>query len=101
MRESRKKIGLTQIELAELLGTSQKVITNYERNLRKPSVDKLPEIAKVLKIELDELLGVTKRDEEAPRVAHNTREKQMLEAFQKLKPADQRAILKQTKALGK
>ena len=37
IKQGRKKLNLTQAELAPLLGVSLKTIKNYEQGLRKPS----------------------------------------------------------------
>lgn len=36
IRELRQRLGLTQIELAERLGTSQRVVTRWENGEHKP-----------------------------------------------------------------
>ena len=54
IRKYRKAKGLTQAELAQKLGTAQYVITNYERGLRRPSSDKIPLIAEVLGVTLED-----------------------------------------------
>lgn len=99
IKKYRTALGLTQTEFAEKIGTNQKVVTNYERNLRKPPADKIPEIAQALEISLDTLYGVISDSEEKPRTAPNAREKQMQEVFEQLSATDQRAILKQSKGL--
>lgn len=100
IKKYRKEKGLTQTELAELLETTQYVITNYERNLRKPAADKIPDIANALNVTLDQLYGVTeKTDDSKPRTAPNTRGKQIQEIFEQLPPTDQRAVIKHAKGL--
>jgi DNA-binding transcriptional regulator YiaG len=37
VKQSRKKLNLTQVQLAPLLGVSPKSIKNYEQGIRKPS----------------------------------------------------------------
>lgn len=99
IKKHRMALGLTQSEFAEKIGTNQQVVTNYERNLRKPPADKIPEIAKALNVTLDELYGISEPSEEKQRKAPNAREKQMQDVYEKLMPSDQRAILKQSKGL--
>ncbi len=54
---ARKEQGLTQSELAELLGVTQPVIASYETGRRKIPAVLLPPISKELRISLTELLG--------------------------------------------
>ena len=56
----RKKAGLTQVQLAELLGVSQANISTWEKGKAFPSADKLPNIAEVLKCKIDDLFGESK-----------------------------------------
>ncbi len=51
----REKIGLTQTELAEKVGVSDKVISKWECGETKPSVDVLPALADAFDISIDEL----------------------------------------------
>lgn len=39
MREAREAAGLTQVELAELAGTSQTAISAYENDAKRPSLE--------------------------------------------------------------
>ena len=53
----RKKAGLTQVQLADLLGVSQANISAWEKGKALPSADKLPNTAEVLKCKIDDLFG--------------------------------------------
>jgi transcriptional regulator with XRE-family HTH domain len=53
---ARKKLGISQQELADRLGVRQSTIANYETGIRTPSLKELDHIAKVLKIEPGDLL---------------------------------------------
>ncbi len=55
-KKARKKLGLTQMELAKEIGVAQKAISNYETGLRKPKIYRIPVMAKVLQISIDDLL---------------------------------------------
>ena len=52
----RKKNNLTQMELADQLGISYQAISSWERGLTMPDVSKLPEIASILGVTVDEIL---------------------------------------------
>lgn len=55
--ELRKKYDYTQVEVADKLGVSYQAVSNWERGLSMPDISKLPEIAEMYKITLDELFG--------------------------------------------
>lgn len=55
----RKRLDLTQEELAEKLNISQKSISKYETGARKPSFETLTEMAKLFNVSTDYLLGVS------------------------------------------
>lgn len=52
----RKKKGMTQKDLAEILDVTTRTIQNYESDNREPSIDILTKIAAALEIPLSELL---------------------------------------------
>ena len=51
----RKKQGLTQVKLADLLGVTDKAVSKWERNISFPDISILPNIASVLCVTVDEL----------------------------------------------
>jgi transcriptional regulator with XRE-family HTH domain len=53
----RKKKGISQAELAKMLGTKAPVIGRYERDEMKPSIDVAKKMANILNISLDFLVG--------------------------------------------
>ena len=57
LSEFRESAGLSQIQLAEALGTSQQNISFYEQGRHTPSPQRLVEIAKILGVSVDELLA--------------------------------------------
>lgn len=57
IRKLRKAQGLTQAELGEKVGASQKVIADYEAGGSRPPVERIPALARVLGVSADELLG--------------------------------------------
>lgn len=56
---ARKKKGLSQDELAKMVGTISVTIGRYERNEIKPSIDIATKIADALDVSLDYLVGNT------------------------------------------
>lgn len=55
IKEIRKKLNLSQVELAKKLNTSQNTISNYEAGNTQPSIEMLVNIADVLNVSLDYL----------------------------------------------
>lgn len=56
---ARKAHDLTQMELADRLNISFQAVSNWERGVSMPDISKLPEIAGLLEISLDDLLEAT------------------------------------------
>lgn len=52
LKSLRIERGLTQEELAEILGTSKQVISRYENNQRSPKIDVVQKYAKILDISI-------------------------------------------------
>ena len=48
---------MTQMELADKLGISFQAVSNWERGNSMPDISKLPELAEIFGVSLDELLG--------------------------------------------
>lgn len=55
---ARKKLGLTQSQLAKMLGVSAQAVSKWERGISCPDISLLDEIAKALQISLSALLGI-------------------------------------------
>lgn len=55
IRALRERRGVTQIELARLVGTTKSAVSLWESGETMPSADKLPTIAAVLECEVGEL----------------------------------------------
>jgi len=95
----RIRAKMTQVQLAEELGTIQKVISDYEHGRAKPPRDRLPKIAKIFGVSIDQLLGTEDITEDTKPLNRNRRAAKMLDVFERLTPNEQRLILKQTEAL--
>lgn len=52
----RKKKGMTQLELAEKMGVTDKAVSKWERDLSFPDVNSIPKIAEIFEISIDELM---------------------------------------------
>ena len=51
----RKKIGLTQINLAHEIGVTQACIAAWETEKAKPAIDKIPKLAEALHCKISDL----------------------------------------------
>jgi transcriptional regulator with XRE-family HTH domain len=56
IKKMRKKCGLTQKELADAIGVTQKDVSRWETGVYNPKVDKLLLIAEALSCDLKDLL---------------------------------------------
>ena len=54
----RKKNGMTQLELAEKMGVTDKAVSKWERDLSFPDVNSLPKLAEIFGVTVDELMQI-------------------------------------------
>ncbi len=54
----RKERGLTQVQLAEILGVSQQHMQSFEKGRRRVPVSALPILSKTLGVPVEELIGM-------------------------------------------
>ena len=87
----RKAHGITQVQLAEVLGVSQQTVQAYEVGRRRIQVAALPVVARTLSASLEELFG---QDKQARRAKRGPAPKwqQQIEAVAKLPKARQRFV---------
>ena len=64
--ELRKEKGMTQLELAEKMGVTDKAVSKWERDLSCPDINSLPNLAEILGVTVDELMQI-KREAENPK----------------------------------
>lgn len=56
--ELRKKHNMTQMELADEMEVSYQAVSNWERGNSMPDIEKLPDLAQIFHISIDELCEV-------------------------------------------
>ncbi len=61
----RKKEGMTQLELAQRLGITDKAVSKWERDLSYPDIESVPQIAEIFGVSVDELMQI--KAKEAPK----------------------------------
>jgi transcriptional regulator with XRE-family HTH domain len=101
LAELRAERGITQGQLAEMIGSSQRAISGYETVAEYPPTAVVVELAKVLKVSADELLGLksppkTARSKEDPEV------RRLWKKFQQvlsLPEKDRRAVIRLVNSL--
>ena len=54
----RKENGMTQLELAEKTGVTDKAVSKWERDLSCPDVTTIPRLAEIFGISVDELMQI-------------------------------------------
>lgn len=54
----RKENGMTQLELAEKMGVTDKAVSKWERDLSLPDVSSFPKLAEIFDVSVDELMQV-------------------------------------------
>ena len=62
----RKEKGMTQLELAEKMGVTDKAVSKWERDLSFPDVSSIPKLAEILGVSVDELMQVKAESKEEP-----------------------------------
>ena len=63
--ELRKQHGMTQLELAEKMGVTDKAVSKWERDLSCPDISSIPNLAEILGVSVEDLMQV-KKEADAP-----------------------------------
>ena len=63
--ELRKQHGMTQLELAEKMGVTDKAVSKWERDLSCPDINSIPNLAEILGVSVEELMQIKKRSRNA------------------------------------
>jgi len=99
LAELRKLRGLTQVQLAEKLGSTQRAITYYENEAEYPPVETIVELARILSVSTDELLGlkITKPTQEVVDITTDPELRRLWRKFQQVAEwpeKDQNAVIR-------
>jgi len=92
LTQLRKEAGLTQLELADEIGVSRRMIAYYEGESQHPPASLLPDLAQVLGVTTDELLGVAPLQRKSP--SPSNRLLSRLQQIEKLKARERRQLLR-------
>lgn len=93
----RKARGITQIEMASRLGTTQSIISQYERGEFRLHAELVSRLAEILDVSADELLGIEHRKKKTPQPSLTTQDMRLLRRVQvinKLPRRDRDALLR-------
>ena len=58
LKALRKQRKIKQSEMATALNVTQGAVANWENGIRAPSIDALPDIARLLGVSIDQLFGI-------------------------------------------
>lgn len=97
LKRIRQSRALTQQELGDQVGVSQRVVAYYESDDSQPPGALLVELARALEVTADELLGMEQLREKVP--VKKARIRRRLQQVEELPTADQKAVLKFVDAL--
>ena len=92
LKEARKKRGLTQSELADLIGVTREAIAAYESGRVRLMDEILIRFSSALKVPTDEILGVKKSTVDTPAI--RLRLVKRLQKIENLPSSDQKVLLK-------
>ena len=70
LKALRKEKGMTQKELADQLGLTDKAISKWERDLSCPDINTLPKLAEILDTSVETLLNTSRKPTESHRGAN-------------------------------
>lgn len=62
LKKFRKAKKISQTELADYLGISQRTVSHYENETAQPSLENLCQLADILEVSIDELVGYVKKE---------------------------------------
>ena len=79
LKDARQRKGLSQNDLADTIHVSRQAYSLYERGLRRPNWETMIDMAKVLEVSVDYLLGMT--EDPCPPVPMDTREREVVRAY--------------------
>lgn len=98
--ELRKARGLTQVELAELAGSTQRAISYYENEAGYPPAPAIIALATALNVSTDALLGLEEREAGPLETDPNLRRTwKRFQQVMKLPERDQRAVIRLVSSL--
>ena len=74
IRAARTAKNMTQMDLADAMGISYQAVSNWERGNSMPDIAKLPELCRILELNLDELLDEDSASKTVEKIIHSDEE---------------------------
>ncbi len=100
IKEARKKKGLTQRQLADMIGAKHNSVSDWENNKNKPDPDTINLLLGVLEIDANTLLGYDNKDsikadanELASNILNNPKIQRMLTTLSKMSDEDMDLVM--------
>lgn len=90
----RKDKGMTQSELADALGVTQPVVSDYENGVIGLDSARIVQLAQILGVSADEILGLDKMTKASSAGIKNRRLFRQLQSIDKLPKRDQEALFR-------
>ena len=90
--ELRKEQGITQMQLAEILGVSQQAMNSFEKGRRRVPVSALPLLAKALNVSIESLIDTPTKA--ASKRGPPPKIQQQLERVSALPKSEQRVVMR-------
>jgi len=81
LKEARKKLGLTQEEVAEQLCVTKSTYCGYETGKRKPDVEKIKKLANILEVKADTLLDTDFKQTSSNNEEFSEKERKLITAY--------------------
>ena len=74
----RKELRMTQLDLAEKMGVTDKAVSKWERDLSCPDVNSIPKLAEIFGMSVDDLMQIKKEIKLLPMLFFKHRKKILL-----------------------
>lgn len=100
MRRLRKARGITQVEMAERLSTTQGIVSRYERGGQRLHGELIVKLAEILDVSADELLGLeVKQRRPLPPALKDRRLLVRMQRLDRLSNRDREMVIRMVDAL--
>ena len=90
IRDARLKKGISQKELANLIGKSKNVISNWENGRNKPDADQIEMLCSILNIPVCDIF---RQKEESPSMELSEEEQKLITSYRKLSHDNQMKVM--------
>jgi transcriptional regulator with XRE-family HTH domain len=92
--ERRKALGITQVELAKILGIAQQTMAHYEGGTVRVAISVLPLLATTLDMSIEDLIGEAPKAKAGGKRGPAPKIQQQLERVSALPKSEQRVVMR-------